>query len=105
MNSPECEGNEAKMATVARSTPFLEEIYEVLEPMKLKVLPLPICAMLAATLAPSFAEEGADGEALKGALKEGLGLSPPQEDFWKPVSCSVVVCARCHLSFDRFGNA
>ena len=76
---------EEDATTIVKNTAFLDEIYAVLEPMKLKVLPVPIVAMLAANLAPALAREGADTAALLAALKEGLGLSPPQDAFWKPL--------------------
>lgn len=79
------EAGQAEAAQIVASAAYLEDIYEALEPMKLKVLPVPIVAMLAANLAPAFADPGADRAALMEALKEGLGLSPPQETFWKPL--------------------
>jgi hypothetical protein len=41
--------------------------------------------LIAANLAPSLADRRLNKEAVLGALREGLGLSPPQEAFWKPV--------------------
>jgi hypothetical protein len=66
---------EEDATTIVKSTAFLDEIYAVLEPMKLKVLPVPIVAMLAATLAPALG--GTQGRsrsvAPPGRLLEAIG--------------------------------
>jgi len=62
----------------------LGNLYTVLEPMR-KVLPVPIRALLIANLAPYMAAPKADKDAIVSNLLEGLGLTTPQEAFWKPV--------------------
>lgn len=66
------------------AAPSLGLVYKCLAPMA-KVLPIPIRANLAANLAPAFGLPGADTAALEAALLEGLGLTPPQADFWRPL--------------------
>jgi len=66
------------------AAPSLGLVYKCLAPMA-KILPVPIRANLAANLAPAFGLPGADTAALEAALLEGLGLTPPQADFWRPL--------------------
>ena len=66
------------------AAPSLGLVYKCLAPMA-KILPVPIRANLAANLAPAFGLPGADTAALEAALLEGLGLTPPQSDFWRPL--------------------
>jgi len=61
----------------------LNEIYDILKVMN-KVLPAPIMALFAANLAPNWTNSDAEKE----ALREGLGLTNPREEFWKPLGAA-----------------
>jgi SAM-dependent methyltransferase len=76
--------NSAEAQACLAAAPSLGVVYKCLAPMA-KVLPVPIRATLAANLAPSFSLPGADAAALEAALLEGLGLTPPQPELWKPL--------------------
>mmetsp|Transcript_33758 Transcript_33758/g.77914 ORF Transcript_33758/g.77914 Transcript_33758/m.77914 type:complete len:566 (+) Transcript_33758:119-1816(+) len=61
----------------------LNEIYDILKVMN-KVLPAPIMALFAANLAPNWTNSDAEKE----ALREGLGLINPRDEFWKPLGAA-----------------
>lgn len=76
----ESASSEQEMTRIMDSIDKLDSIYGILEVMN-KVLPTPTMAMFAANLAPAWSGT-AEEEA---ALRQGLGLDPPSEDFWKPI--------------------
>eukprot|EP00613_Pedinella_sp_CCMP2098_P059065 CAMPEP_0171861104 /NCGR_PEP_ID=MMETSP0992-20121227/26882_1 /TAXON_ID=483369 /ORGANISM="non described non described, Strain CCMP2098" /LENGTH=604 /DNA_ID=CAMNT_0012483059 /DNA_START=8 /DNA_END=1820 /DNA_ORIENTATION=+ len=77
-------GDEAGSEACVNGAEELGTLYDILEPMS-KALPVPIRALLASNIAPALASPDSDREAVLAALKEGLGLTPPQDAFWKPL--------------------
>ena len=77
-------GDGAGAAAALAGVAHLGGLYDILRPME-GALPMAIRASLVANLAPALAAPGADGPALEAALREGLGLDPPRETFWKPL--------------------
>ena len=62
----------------------LEQIYEVIHVVKEMIIPAPVKAMLANFLYPKWTNIPEQRD----ALKQGLGLSSPPDDFWKEVGKS-----------------
>jgi hypothetical protein len=69
--------------SVLRSVLKLNGIYEILKEVKDIVIPPPVKAMLANFLLPKWEDTPAQRE----ALRQGLGLIPP-DDYWKPLGAA-----------------
>ena len=73
----------AEKGEILKTLNKLEQIYEIIHVVKEMIIPAPVKAMLANFLFPKWTNTPEQRE----ALKQGLGLSPPDE-FWNSVSKS-----------------